>query len=186
MESITTFLTTNYVYVIGGGAILLIMLIGLIAGKSKNKTTKAEKTVDFKDVQTGSITDVVDVNAQPAVTPVEVAPVATPIEQPVAVESPVVEVEQSAIEMPTVEPMMEPMMGTEINTVEIPSVPVDEPMVEMTDTTVEEPTIVTPVVEEVVDIVDPLAGTPTTETTEPLVDYTAMVNTNQEENKISE
>lgn len=189
MESITTFLTTNYVYVIGGGLILLIMLIGLVAGKSRKKVVKEEKTVDFKDVNTGSITDVVDVNAQPAVAPVEVAQVATPVEA-----SPVIEIEQPTIAMPIVDPimepttpveveipMMDPAFGIEISSDEIPSVLEETPI-----TVVEEPTIVTTPVEEVVEVVDPLAGAPTPETKEPLVDYSAIMNENQEEVKVNE
>ncbi len=92
LDEVVIFLEEYYVYVIGVGLIIILMLIGLIASRRKaRKATNAEdKMANINDVSTGSINDVANTlqnnNMQPVDTvmaPVNNAPMAD-TGQPVA------------------------------------------------------------------------------------------------------
>lgn len=60
-DSFVLFLDENYVYVIGVGLIIILMLIGFLASRKKTKkqpTNTGEQMANINDVNTGSINDV--------------------------------------------------------------------------------------------------------------------------------
>lgn len=73
-NEVVIFLEEYYVYVIGVGLIIILMLIGLLASKRKaRKEAKAEGTMaNINDVNTGSINDVADTLQSNVMQPVDV------------------------------------------------------------------------------------------------------------------
>lgn len=167
MDNINTFLEANYMYIVIGGIVVLIMLIGLLVGKSKKKMPSSEKTVDFKDVKTGNITDVVDVKTQPVVVPVEVvqeAPVQ--MEEPVVLEEPVLEQPQQSM----------PLIEEQLTNNEVEDKIIDEiPMPIANETKAEEAIIIDPLASLEQEKIEP-KNLEETQILDPLVDYFSEAN----------
>ncbi|MFA5407484.1 MAG: hypothetical protein WC343_01785 [Bacilli bacterium] len=103
LNAVVLFLEEYYVYVVGAGLIIVLMLIGLLTSKRKaRKNAKADEAMaNINDISTGSINDVASVIQSNTIQPVDitnlpdetvkpvaadpVAPIATPISNPINV-----------------------------------------------------------------------------------------------------
>jgi len=73
-DEVVLFLEENYVYVIGIGLIIILMLIGFLASRRKNKKTarQNEGMANINEVSTGSINDVANTLQSDVIQPVDI------------------------------------------------------------------------------------------------------------------
>jgi FtsZ-interacting cell division protein ZipA len=75
LDEVVLFLEDNYVYVIGVGLIIILMLIGFLASRKKGRKVAKENEgmVNFNEVNTGSINDVANTIQSDVMQPIDIA-----------------------------------------------------------------------------------------------------------------
>lgn len=132
-NNIVIFLEDYYLYVVGAGLIIILMLIGFLSSKSKERKAKVqeEPSINIKDVNIDSPSSVISPLPENTIKPVDVvsfsAPEIEPVDEIKTIEEPVftpIRIEEEAVDSMTKETPVFAMSSdsTDINfaTIETP------------------------------------------------------------------